>query len=176
MSQRGQKLVDGYGGRRLAKIIEAEALKLRPVHSEDCERVLKWRNDDSVRAVSFSKAKIEWKEHISWFQERIRHPYFYIALNQDDLPIGQVRFDQKEEKIIISVVIDVDWRYRGYGGTLIRKGCEEIFKNSEVTTIYAYIEPDNEASKGAFIRAGFKERGDSVQNGFPAKLFILEKG
>lgn len=175
MSLRGQNLVDGYGGRRLGKIIAGETLKLRPVLSEDSEMVWKWANDHSVRAVSFSEALITWEEHIRWFQERISRPYFYIALNQDDLPVGQVRFDQKEAETVISVMIDDAWRNRGYGVTLIRTACEEIFLNSDVKAIHAYLKPDNEASRMAFIRAGFKETGNNVRHDYPASHFILVK-
>jgi UDP-2,4-diacetamido-2,4,6-trideoxy-beta-L-altropyranose hydrolase len=175
MSQRGQNLIDGYGGWRLRNIMAGGTLKLRPVVAEDCERVWKWANDDSVRAASFSEAFITWEEHSRWFHERISRPYFYIALNQDDLPVGQVRFDQKEGETAISVMIDGAWRHRGYGVTLIRAACEEIFLNSDVKSIHAYVKPDNEASRMAFIRAGFKERRDNVRPGYPAGHFILVK-
>jgi RimJ/RimL family protein N-acetyltransferase len=175
MSHRGQKLVDGYGGQRLCQIIAGETLKLRPVLAEDSERVWKWANDYSVRAVSFSEAFITWEEHIRWFQERISRPHFYIALNQDDLPVGQVRFDQKEAETVISVMIDGALRNRGYGVTLIRTACEEIFLNSDVKAIHAYLKPDNEASRMAFIRAGFKETCDNVRHSYPASHLILVK-
>lgn len=174
--QRGQNLVDGHGGRRLCKIIAGETLRLRPVFAEDIERVWKWVNDYSVRAASFSEAFITWEEHIRWFQERISRPYFYLALNQDDLPIGQVRFDQKGPETVISVMIDAALRNRGYGVTLIKTACEEIFvSNSDVKAIHAYLKPDNEASRMAFIKAGFKETPDNVRHGYPACHFILVK-
>jgi len=176
MSQRGQNLVDGSGGERLCKIMADEALRLRPALPEDVERVWKWANDASVRAASFSEAFIEWEEHVHWFQARIKRPWFYIALNQDDIPVGQVRFDQNEAETVISVMIAADWRQRGYGVTLIRTACEEIFLNSDVTTIHAYLKPDNAASRLAFIKAGFKETGAKIQPGYPAAHFILVKG
>jgi UDP-2,4-diacetamido-2,4,6-trideoxy-beta-L-altropyranose hydrolase len=175
MSQRGQGLVDGYGGPRLCTIIAGQRLKLRTILAEDCEMVWKWANDYSVRAASFSEALIPWEEHIRWFQDRISRPYFYIALNQDDLPVGQVRFDPKGTEMVISLMIDGAWRNRGYGVTLIRTACKEIFLNSDIKAIHAYLKPDNEASRRVFIRAGFKEMGDSVQHGYLAKHFILEK-
>ena len=175
MSPRGQKLVDGYGGRRLCKIMADSTIKLRPVLSEDCERVWKWANDSSVRAVSFSEAFIPWDEHIRWFQERMGRPYFYIALNQNDFPIGQVRFDHQDAETVISVIIDEAWRHRGYGVTLIETACEELFLNSDVKVIHAYVKPNNEASRKAFIRAGFKDTGVKVIHGQQASDLILVK-
>jgi len=176
MAQRGQRLVDGYGGGRLRRIIAGETIKLRPVLSEDRERVWQWANDESVRAASFSEAFISWEEHIHWFQERIRRPYFYIALTQDDLPIGQVRFDQKEGETVISLMIDSAFRHRGYGAALIRTACEEIFSNTGINAIHAYVKPGNEASRVAFIRAGFTEMSNNLRQGYPAEHFVLVKG
>lgn len=175
MSQRGQNLVDGYGGLRLLKAIAGEPLKLRPVLPEDCERVWKWANDPSVRAASFSDAFIPWEEHISWFQKRIKHPHFYIGLNQDDLPVGQVRFDQKESETVISVMIDNSFRNRGYGVVLIRQACEEVLLKSNIKAIHAYLKPDNKASILAFVLAGFKETSGNLMFAYPARHFILVK-
>lgn len=175
MSQRGQNLVDGYGGRRLYHIMAGGTIKLRPALPEDCERVWKWANDYAVRTVSFSEAFITWEEHSHWFQERMNRPYFYIALNQDDLPIGQVRFDQKGAETVISVMVDEAWRHCGYGAALISTSCEELFLSPDIKAIHAYVKPDNETSRKAFINAGFKEMGAKVQNGHQACHFILIK-
>lgn len=175
MSQRGQLIVNGNGGEQIANIIEGHALKIRPALPEDCERVWKWANDPSVRAVSFLRESITWEDHIRWFQERMNRPYFYIAIDHNDLPIGQVRFDQKETETVISVIVDRDFRNRGYGDALIRMGCEEMFLQSNARAIHAYVKLDNKASKRAFIRAGFKEMPETVCQGHPAYHFILDK-
>jgi UDP-2,4-diacetamido-2,4,6-trideoxy-beta-L-altropyranose hydrolase len=175
MARKGKQLVDGHGGWRLRNLMAGERLKLCPILSEDIHLVWKWANDDSVRAASFSEAQINWEEHIRWFQERIKRPYFYLALNQDDLPVGQVRFDQNETGMTISVMIDSAWRNRGYGVTLIRTACEEVFANSDVKMIHAFVKPDNEASRIAFIRAGFEQIGDNMRNGCQSCHYILIK-
>jgi len=175
MSQHGQVLVDGYGGQRISEIIIGQLLKLRPMLSDDCEMVWRWRNDYSVRAVSFSEAFITWEEHLSWFHERICRPYFYLALNQDDLPVGQVRFDQKQSEIIISIMIDSKFRHKNYGTCLVTIACEKMFFDSDMTDIHAYLRPDNEASRQTFVKAGFKELPETVYQGHPAYHFILTK-
>jgi RimJ/RimL family protein N-acetyltransferase len=175
MSQKSKALVDGNGGQRISNVITDNLLKLRPMHWEDCERVWGWVNDLSVRSGSFSETLITWKEHICWFRERSNSPFFYMALNQEDLPVGQVRFDQKESETIISLMIDGSFRNSGYGTNLIRIGCEKLFSNSNVMTVHAYLKPDNKASQTAFLRAGFKERPVTVYQGHSACHFILEK-
>jgi len=70
-----------------------------------------------------------------WFQERINQPFFYIAIDNNDLPIGQVRFDQNETETTISVMIDSNFRNHGYGAALIKMGCAEMFLQSNATAI-----------------------------------------
>ncbi len=171
----GKRYVDDRGSERIVKAMQSEDLLLRKASIEDCELLWKWANDYSVRAVSFSKAFITWEEHIHWFQERINRPFLYIALNQDDLPVGQVRFDQKEAETVISVMIDSDFRNRGYGVALIIKACEEMFLNSDEMAIHAYVKPDNEMSRMAFIRAGFKKMPETAYQGYQAYHFILSR-
>jgi RimJ/RimL family protein N-acetyltransferase len=137
--------------------------------------VWKWANENSVRTVSFSDAFIPWEEHVRWFEERINRPYFYIALNQDDRPVGQIRFDQIQGETFISVMIDSHFRNWGYGAALIRLGCEKVFFSSDITAIHAYMKPDNEASRMAFVKAGFKELPKTVYQGHPAYHCILSR-
>jgi len=155
--------------------MQGEGIKLRSVLAEDCERVWEWRNEDAARAASLSKKFISWEEHSYWFPERIKRPFFYIALNQDDLPIGQIRFDQEEAETVISVTIDKVWRHCGYGVRLIKMSCEELFLSSDIKVIHAYIKPDNEASTRTFRKAGFKEAGTKIKNGQLTNDFILTK-
>jgi RimJ/RimL family protein N-acetyltransferase len=58
---------------------------------------------------------------------------------------------------------------------LIRTACEELFLHSDFTAIHAYVKPDNEASRMAFIKAGFKEADATVRQGHLAGHFILVK-
>ncbi len=175
MSQRGQALVDGNGGRRLIKIIAGETLYLRPVLSDDCERVWKWANDPSVRAVSFSNNFISWEDHICWFRERKNRPFFYIALNQDDIPVGQVRFDQANDETIISFLIDSNHRNQGYGTALIKIACDKMFFNTSVVAIHAYVKLENGASRMAFMKVGFREMPETIFHDCLVYHLILTK-
>jgi RimJ/RimL family protein N-acetyltransferase len=156
-SQRGRELVDGDGGRRVCMHLIPDVLTLRPVNQDDCERVWLWANDPTVRAASFSKAVIPWEDHVRWFGERKNQPFFYIALNDRGIPIGQVRFDRINAELVISIMIDKRLRNWGYGKALIRTACTEIFKSSGVVEIHAYVEKDNEIAQKTFCRAGFRE-------------------
>jgi UDP-2,4-diacetamido-2,4,6-trideoxy-beta-L-altropyranose hydrolase len=175
MSQRGRKLVDGDGGSRVRRILEGDALRLRSVHEEDCERIWMWANEPKVRAASFSKAAIPWEDHIRWFSERKNRPFFYVALNGRGIPIGQVRFDLINAELVISVMVDKEFRNRGYGEALVKMACEKIFKCSEFYEIHAYVEKDNKISHRTFRQAGFREHPERYSQVYEAHHFILSK-
>ena len=157
LSRNEKSLIDGLGPSRICNTVAPSDINLRPVIQEDCERIWKWSNDPSVRAISFSKSFIEWEEHVRWFTKRKETPFFYIALGQDGIPLGQVRVDPINSESVISMMIDGGFRNQGYGEKLIKNACAEVFRSSDIEEIHAYIEKDNKASFRTFIKAGFKE-------------------
>jgi UDP-2,4-diacetamido-2,4,6-trideoxy-beta-L-altropyranose hydrolase len=174
MSQRGQTLIDGLGRQRICKIMLGKRLRIRPISQDDCEILWKWANDPTVRAVSFVQEPIAWEDHVQWFQQRKDHPFFHIALDEDNRPIGQVRIDPTTGKdVVISLSIDKNFRNSGYGAELIGLACEKKVMESGEVTIHAYIKPENEASKTAFTRAGFKDMGLDASGNHPACHFIF---
>jgi UDP-2,4-diacetamido-2,4,6-trideoxy-beta-L-altropyranose hydrolase len=157
LSSNGGSLIDGFGPSRICCILSPSEINLRPVIQEDCERIWNWANDPSVRAISFSKSFIDWDEHVHWFKNRKNLPSFYLALSPDNIPLGQVRVEQINNEAVISMMIDKDFRNRGYGVKLIINACAKVFQSSEIKEIHAYIETDNKLSFKTFIKAGFKE-------------------
>ena len=84
----------------------------------------------------------------------------FIALDDQNTPIGQVRFDiDKREEADIDVSIDTSKRRSGRGALLISKAVEEVFRVAPVETIHAFIKPNNEGSIRAFEKARFRKLG-----------------
>jgi RimJ/RimL family protein N-acetyltransferase len=150
-------------------------LKLRTAVLDDCEMIWRWINDTTVRSVSFSEPLIPWKDHVLWFQERINKPHYYIAFDHDNIPVGQIRFDQQNSEMIISVLIDSQFRRRGYGSFLISLASKKLFSDSECCEIHAYVKEANRSSITAFIRAGYVELMQTEYKGRKALHFLLTK-
>ncbi|MEH1882882.1 UDP-2,4-diacetamido-2,4,6-trideoxy-beta-L-altropyranose hydrolase [Nostoc sp.] len=161
MTKRSQELVDSEGSKRVLRHLEAKLLKLRLACPEDCRLLWEWSNDLEVRDVSFSSELIPWEHHAQWFQSRLHSPnsIFYIGLDKNDVPIGQVRYELEGDKAIISISIDRKFRHQGYGIYLINLGCKKLFLDSPTTIIYAYIKPNNQTSIKVFLQAGFQNMG-----------------
>jgi len=175
MSRRGRRIVDGAGCQRVLERLKSVNLKLRPVCRDDCKLLWEWANDPDVRMASFSSEPIPWEQHVEWFNRRIDDPncVIYIALNSQNVPIGQVRYDIQGTDAVISTSVGGRFRNRGYGSLIIKKSCENLFYATDIQTIHAYVKADNEASARAFRKAGFKDLETRLIKGFQAQHLIL---
>jgi UDP-2,4-diacetamido-2,4,6-trideoxy-beta-L-altropyranose hydrolase len=161
MVQRTYRLVDGNGSSRVIMHMQDQKLRLRAVSEQDCELLWQWANDPEVRARSFASQPIPWNEHVQWFNAKrgASDCRFYIAIDTDDTPIGSIRFDIDHDEAIVSIAIDNQYRGQGYGSTLIDLAVSELFATQHIAQVNAYIQPDNQASIRAFLKAGFQHHG-----------------
>lgn len=177
MVRLARKLVDGEGTARVLKHLEAKVLRLRSVCEGDCRLLWEWANEPEVRAASFSSESIPWEHHVKWFESKLNKPdcIFYIAINQDNAPIGSVRYELEHDEAVISISIDRKFRNQGYGSTLIQLASEKLFQVSEIERIHAYIKPSNESSIRAFIKGGFQNMGTTAVRGQQAIHLVRQR-
>lgn len=137
-------------------------LKLRKVRQEDCELLWDWVNDPTVRAASFSSDLISWEDHLKWFNKKLNSSscYHFIAFNDQDQPIGQIRFDIDEQlQSIVSVSLASNHRNQGYSRLILQMAVNELLTHVSVNNIQAFIKPENLASIKLFESVGFKNLG-----------------
>jgi UDP-2,4-diacetamido-2,4,6-trideoxy-beta-L-altropyranose hydrolase len=177
MSQHGQEQVDGNGAARVTRLLYHDELLLRPVRPEDCHLIWQWASDSVIRAHSFHPEPILWEQHVAWFDERLADPFtqFYLAVDADAKPIGQIRFQVEAEAATVSVSLALEQRGKGYGAEIIRLGSRQIWTTTEVTHIHAYVKPDNGASARAFAMAGYASVGAVMVRGCSALHFLMRR-
>jgi len=177
MASQGQNFVDGDGIDRVLMRMCDRKIRLRRVREKDCGLLWEWANDLDVRKVSFSSEPIAWHQHLKWFNSKLHDPncVFYIAVDEDETSIGQVRYDVNEDEAVISVSLDARFRGRRYGTTMIALASQKLYRTSQVKLIHSYIKPGNEASTRAFLKAGFEQAGTELVHGHPAMHLILPK-
>ncbi|ALM10321.1 MAG TPA: hypothetical protein DEB30_00390 [Candidatus Peribacter riflensis] len=154
------------------------SLRLRPVTREDCRLLWEWANDPTVRASSFSTAPIPWEDHVRWFEVKLRdeHCTMFIALNETAVPVGQIRFDIREDgNAEVDVHIAPGARGRGYGTALITEGIHTFLRSSDAKTVHSFIKINNAGSRNAFLKAGFKELEREVTHGEEVYHFLYER-
>ncbi len=159
MTVLGQNIVDGQGSARVRKHMVGQNIRLRRAREGDCRLLWEWRNDPKVLAASFSSEPVTWTRHIDWFESRMTNPncILLVAVNSEDIPVGQVRLDVLDNEIRFSISVDREFRGKGYGSEMIRLARPEALSISNGRLISAYVKPDNKASLRSFGKAGFKE-------------------
>jgi len=177
MSNCGRQLVDGGGTMRVIRCLQGRELALRPVRVEDCRLIWEWANDPVARALSFSTEKIPWEKHVAWFESKRTDPsiHFFIAVDKNDVPAGQIRFQINGQAAVVSVSLAPEQRGRGYGAKIIQMGTRELWVTTKTNIIHAYIKQDNIASIRAFVKAGFISAGMAEVHGCPALHYVLRK-
>ena len=158
-------------------MVSERILRLRLVQAEDCRMIWEWANDPTTRAVSFTTESISWESHVRWFSAKLSDPncLFFVALDSNDVPIGQVRFAMDGPEAVISVSLAFDQRGKGYGSQIIRKATQRVFASTAVRLIHAYIRPENIQSIQAFIRAGFLDNGLIAMHKVPARDYTIQR-
>ena len=126
MSNCGRQLVDGSGAMRVIRQLHGFEIALRPVRAEDCRLIWEWANDPVARAMSFSTENIPWEKHVVWFESKRTDPsvHFYIAVDKNNVPVGQIRFQINRQAAVVSVSLAPSQRGRGYGNEIIWMGAQ----------------------------------------------------
>lgn len=175
MTSRGQKLVDGEGADRVMMHLQGKTLRLRKIREGDCRLIWEWSNDPQVREAPFLTKVISWEEHVKWFNSKLKDPrcVFYIATDQEAVPLGQVRYDLNGEEAVISVSLDRNFLQKGLGSKVIECASKKLFGSSPIMRIHAHVKGGNEASMRAFVKAGFEVVGPETVQGDPAFHLLL---
>ena len=173
MSRKGRELVDGLGAERVCGALMDRELRLRHARENDCRLLFDWANDPVTRAVSFHPAPISWQEHTSWFAERLRdsQSVLYIGETEAGAAVGQVRFQIRGERAMLSVSVAPDFRGAGWGAALISFSMRALIREHAVNRIDAQVKPSNEASVRLFRKSGFRQLGTETITGQPALFF-----
>jgi RimJ/RimL family protein N-acetyltransferase len=177
MSQRGQTIIDGDGVDRVVMYLTNQPFRLRLVREEDCKLVWQWANEPGARAASFSEDFIPWENHLEWFNSKLNDPncVLYIAVDRDEKPIGQIRYDTDDTEAVTSINLDEEYRGKGYGSLLINMSAKKLFSSYEIDTIHAHIKSENIASIWAFLTAGFEEVEMKYLESKKVRHFVLER-
>lgn len=137
----------------------------RRARSEDAERVFEWANDPAARAASFNSAKINYEDHVAWFEESLSRPDRHLLIaTEESEAVAVVRFDGKGPRGTISINVGPDHRGRGLGPAILLAASHQAVRIG-YTEILAQIRPENTASVRAFEKAGYTPLPDCAVNG-----------
>ncbi len=150
-------------------------LNMRNAKKDDADIYFNWANDEQVRLNSFSIEKIEYDQHINWFNKKLNDDncFFYFFTDEKNKPVGQVRIDKSNDENIIGISVDEAFRKSKLSAKMLVMACRNYlnqFKNNNIT---AYIKEENKASFKTFLNADFQLVEKTIING--CKSFKLIK-
>ncbi|MCB2297181.1 GNAT family N-acetyltransferase [Clostridium tagluense] len=129
---------------------------LKKATYNDCDLLFNWANDKTVRESSFNNNKIEYEEHINWFQNKLNSNDTDIFIfYYQHIPVGKVSIDIENKEAIISYSIDKDYR----GLRLSTDMLKLLEKNVErpISKFVGYVKYDNVQSQLVFERLGYQK-------------------
>lgn len=152
-------------------------LKLRRINSNDIELLFLWANDKLVRENAFNQKRIEWENHLKWFDKMYsNNNCILLILELNEKPLGQIRFDKSHDDDIwqIDYSIATEFRGRGLGKELIRKGLIYMYQHYPNTIIIAKVKAVNIPSIKVFTQLGFdsKKINGLIEFSFRQKIEI----
>lgn len=150
-------------------------LVIRKIRKEDNELTYHWANDERTRANSFNSNPISFEEHSKWFESKLtdKNSWYYICeLNHE--PTGLIRFDKKDDKLIIGITIDEKYRGKKLSSVFLKQGCETISTEMDLPII-AYIKKNNIPSIKSFEKAGFTYQSDLKINDIDSYEYAYRK-
>jgi len=99
MSRRGAAMVDGRGAMRIAAIIRAACLSVRPIVSDDARDLYEWRTHASNWQFNLSdRGRPDFESHVVWLEGKLANPHCQLlVVLRGQEPIAVARFDIAED-------------------------------------------------------------------------------
>jgi len=146
--------------------LRGQHILLRAAEPSDVDAIFDWENDPSNWLVSGTVAPYS-KHQIQSFIENnndvfVSHQLRLMIQIEYGKAIGCVDFfdfDPKNHHIGMGILIDTEYRGKGYGIEAIGLACEYGFDMLELRTIYAEVLESNESSLRLFEKNGFERKG-----------------
>ena len=158
-----KKIFDGKSKERLrsvfSKLEKEQTLTLRKANINDLDLYFEWANDPEERKNAVNTEIISYKNHCSWFSKKIEANDAYLwILEQENAPIGQIRFDIENGVATLSYFIDERYREQGFGLAIVKLGIENLTKKNDNIVIRAVAKKINIASCKIFECLNFQRK------------------
>lgn len=152
-------------------------LQFRMATSDDCMLYFNWANDSEVRSASFNSEVIKYDNHCKWFYGKLASGSckFYLFLDLENHPVGQVRIENLSDETIIGISVDAEFRGKGISTKMLKQSTDDYLTKVDNTKIVAYIKEDNLASYKSFTAAGFAESQKLQVSGISSYKLIKSK-
>ncbi len=141
---------------------------LRPIEPEDLDALFRWENDTRLWDIgstvspysSYTLKRYIEEAHADIYTTRQLR--MIVVENETNQPVGTIdlyEFDPLNHRAGIGVLIDENYRNKGYGAQAIDAIESYAFNHLSVHQLYAHIPETNEASLALFQGALYEQTG-----------------
>ncbi len=150
-------------------MIDGEKIYLRALEPTDIEILMKWENNQDIWNISntiapFSKFILQEYIKNSHLDIYTTKQYRFVICEKNSLnPVGTIDlfdFDPHNQRVGVGILIDRDFRSKGYATEAISLLSKYCFNVLLVHQIFANIMEDNFESIKIFEKSGFKLIGN----------------
>lgn len=132
-------------------------LTFRIASLKDVKIFFNWRNDRLVRKNSRRKKKIKFSDHYNWYVKKLKSKKtLFFIFQLKNTPIGQVRLDCINKKILISYSVDKKYRKKGFGKFILKKVEKKSKRYFNNNRLYSVIDRNNIPSIKVFTELNYK--------------------
>jgi UDP-2,4-diacetamido-2,4,6-trideoxy-beta-L-altropyranose hydrolase len=141
-------------------------LVLRAASSADATLLWQWRNEEATRLNSIEQAPVPWGSHVAWLDRKLADGSCRIWILEDEArPVGQIRFERRDDVAVVNYSIDAGHRGRGLGTAILKISAGRACQELGAVRLSGLVKVSNEASCRAFVAAGFVRASDVVERG-----------
>ena len=142
-------------------------ISIRIAEPEDAPQIYRWENDRSLWRVSETTCPVSLFQIEQFLlgngdlnanlQQRLM-----VELEHDGITIGSIDlfdYDPVNSRIGIGVLIEEEYRGRGFATAAVKLCLEYLFNNLMLHQVHCLVDETNKESQRLFERLGFEERG-----------------
>ncbi|MDR1356070.1 MAG: GNAT family N-acetyltransferase [Tannerellaceae bacterium] len=144
------------------KLLEDDVVKLRSLEPEDLDLLYAWENDSSTWRMGGTVSpysRYALRKHIAVSNKDIYElKQLRLMIEVCGVGVGLIDiydFDRHHGKASVGVLLDSEYRGRGYATRALSLVIDYAFSFLKLHQLYAYIPVGNEPSKTLFMRCGF---------------------
>jgi len=139
---------------------------LRPIQIFDTNNIIKWRNQDDIKAKFIFRGKLTREMHINWLKNEVfcgKCVQYIIVDKKTDVSIGSIYLrdiDQVNKKTEYGIYIgEAGYRGKGIGTEASILLIEYAFNTLHMNKIFLRVLAENQIAIKSYQRVGFVKEG-----------------
>lgn len=133
--------------------------RIRPMTTQDLERVLEWRNHPEIRAAMTTQHEISLDEHRAWFEKSQHNAGRTLLIYEEQQALGYANLEESHPGTFVWGFYAAPGAPKGTGRILCRGVLDYAFGQKSAHKVCGQVLPGNEKSIRLHQALGFRLEG-----------------